>query len=132
METEKSNQKLDLVKISKKMKKKSRVQKAIDEVRQSVNKLGDIADLDDDADFIQLLCNYVENIDKTKLKGEEKQSIVVSLLTEYFPHLNNDKDLKRIKKTIDSIVENGLVKKVAKSVVLKKSLFSFLKKMVIG
>lgn len=129
---QKQNPKLDLVKISKKMKRKSRVQKALEEVRQSVNKLGDVSDLHDDQDFIQLLCNYVENIDKIQLKGEEKHGIVVDLLKEYFPQLNNEKDISRIKKTIDSIVENGLVKKVAKSTVVKKTLFSCLSKIVFG
>lgn len=124
------NVKLALVCVNKKLKTKAKLQTALHEVRDMVNnKIGDVSDLEDDINFIELLCNYVENLTKIKLKSNEKESIVIQLLTEYFPNMNNEKDIKRLKKVIENICEKGLVK-ISNSKVLRYSFLGFLKKML--
>lgn len=123
---QKKNAKLDLVKTKSNLKKLERMAIVLDELQQKLDELGDISALEDDPNLLHQLCDWVENISKIVLKGDEKRDLVIKLITKTFPSLNSEKDIIRLKKQIDHFCENDLIKKVKGSTVLVKGLCSFL------
>ena len=124
----KKNVKLDLVKTKSNLKKLERNNGALDEIRSKIKDLGDISQLENDPELIEQLCTWVENITKIILKGVEKQDLVVKLLLDNYPTLNNDKDIARIRKQINHIVSSGLITKVSDTAVVASSVCGFIKK----
>lgn len=121
----KKNKKLDLVKSKTSLQKLERMNTILEELREKIKELGDISELHDDPAFIAHVCELVENVSKVSLKGPEKSNLVLKLLLEVFAHLNNEKDLKRIQKSINFIVNSKLIKAIPNSTVVAKSVCSF-------
>jgi hypothetical protein len=128
-DTKKKNVKLDLVKRTPSLKKLSQKNKALEELREKIAELGDISELSDPhPDLVEHFCTLVENISKVVLKGPEKKALVLQLLLEIFPILNNDKDCERIERLIDHVCNRGLIKKISDTTVLGSKFCSFIKK----
>jgi hypothetical protein len=121
----KKNKKLDLVKSKSSLQKLEAINTALDELREKIKEKGDVSEMHDDDAFIANLCECVENITKVSLTGSEKSNLVIKLLLEVFSHLNNEKDLKRIQKSINFIVSGNFVKVVPDSKLVAKSVWNF-------
>ena len=100
----------------------------MEELRQKISELGMIKAMYNDVSFIHHVCSLVENISKVSLNGPEKKQLVVSLVVEQFPQLDNENDIDTIKKSIDFVCDMGTVTKVAASTVVGKSVLGFLSK----
>ena len=122
------NSNLDLVKKKGSIKKIAKMSNVLEELNAQIKALGDISSLVDDPDIVEQIMQWVENITVIKLTGQEKSDLVIKLLVEQFPALNNDKDMARLQKQINSFVANGTIKKVATSVIVSKTVCSYLKK----
>ena len=127
----KKNSKLDLVKPKASVKKAERMNVVMEELRQKISELGMIKAMYNDVSFIHHVCSLVENISKVSLNGSEKKQLVVSLVVEQFPQLDNENDIDTIKKSIDFVCDMGTVTKVAASTVVGKSVLGFLSKQLL-
>jgi hypothetical protein len=126
--TKKKNAKLDLVKSKSGLKEKVNKNTAEAEIMEKIKELGDISELVDCPSIILQICSYVENLNKSSLKGKEKQDLVIKLITQIFPTLNKDNDIRRIRKTIDFLCSQGNVKAISNAVVATKTVCSWLSK----
>jgi len=122
------NSQLALVKKKSSIKKISKMKTVLDELRSEINELGDISSLVDDPDIIQHICELVENVTVMKLKGESKSELVIKLLLEIYPVLNNDKDKARIQKQINNFCGNKIIKAVPTSKIVGNTVCWLLKK----
>lgn len=84
------------------------------DISKQLASFGDISDLKDDKHLLEHICKLVENAETVTFhKGEEKKDLVIKILTNVFPILNNEQDIKRIKSDIDYICAKKIVKKVS-------------------
>ena len=125
----KRNFQLDYVKSKSNCKKVMRLNGVMNELRAKLNEFSNADQLEDDPSIIQYICELLENVTTVELKGEEKQNIAINLLVEKFAVLNNEKDIKRLKKQIDYLVDSGLINKVSMSTRVLKSTYFFFQKM---
>lgn len=114
------NKNLELVKCRSSLQHQEQLNVVFKELRQKINDIGDISNLSNDIAFVAYVCNLVENISKPLLKGKEKSDLAIQLILETFPVLNNDRDLKTLQNSINFIVDNGIVNKIAGSKIVKK------------
>ncbi len=125
--TSKKNPKLDLVKSTSSLKRVEKMNNIAADLKAKIADLGDVSSLEDDASFLLHICTLVENV-STKLKGADKKDLVIKQMITTFPTLNNQKDLARIGKLIDFLVENSLVKSIGNVEVATSNFCSFLNK----
>jgi hypothetical protein len=128
MSISKKNSKLDLVKPKASIRKAEKMNVVMNELRQKITELGSINGMYNDVSFIHHVCSLVENLTQVTLTGPEKKALVVSLIIEHFPQLDNENGIATTKKTIDFLCDIGVVEKIATSKVVGKSLIGFLSK----
>lgn len=127
MNNAKKNSRLDLVKAQSALKREERLNTTITELRDKIVELGSLNNLIHEPSLVLHICQLVENITRVKLSGSEKKQLVIQLITESIPQLNNENDMHKIGKLIDFLCECDLIKKVAETKVVAKSVFNFLK-----
>lgn len=121
----KKNPKLEFVKSTSSLQKAEKLNIAIDDLRQIFVEVGNIEEMSDDPSFIQKVCELVENVTSISLTGKEKLELALQLITEKFPLLNNEKDLQRLTKQINHMVDSGLIKKISGMKVLSSRVCNF-------
>ena len=105
----KKNKNLDLVKLKSGLKVVNALNIVEKELREAINELGDLSQLQDDPSLILHFCCLLENVTSVTLKGEQKQELVLKFLLDAFPSLNNERDINRLKKTINFICDMNLL-----------------------
>jgi hypothetical protein len=75
------------------------------EILEELREIGAI----DDPEFILHICRLVE-YSSCLLKGEQKESLVIDIVKELLPVLNNDKSIADMKKLIKLLCNHQLVK----------------------
>ena len=89
------------------------------DISKQLQSFGDISELKDDKHLLEHLCKLVENAETIALKGSDKKELVIKILTNTFPVLNNEQDIKRIGSDIDYICSKKIIKKIS---IIKKAI----------
>jgi hypothetical protein len=78
----------------------------------------------EDPELVLHVCKLVESASCT-LKGSEKETLVIEIIKELFPVLNNEKSIADLKKTITFLCNHKLVHGVSVMKKLNASSFKF-------
>ena len=124
----KKNKKMDLVKIKGSVKQVVGKNQLLDDIVKKLQSYGNIEKLKNDKHFLEYVCSLVQNAETVELTDEERNDIVVELLTMHFPILNNDKDKEVIKADIEYIRSKRIVKDITLFKKISRSAYGWIKK----
>ena len=124
----KKNKKIDLVKIKGSVRQIVGTNHLIDDITKKIESYGDIEALKNDKFFLEHICTLVQNSETVKLADNEKDEVILQVLTKFFPVLNNDKDKELIKADINYIRDKKIVKNITLLKKVSSSAYGWMKK----
>ena len=124
----KKNKKIDLVKIKGSVRQIVGKNHLLDDIVKKLQSYGNIEKLKDDKYFLEHVCSLVQNAETVELTDEEKNDVVLEVITTYFPILNNDKDKEIIKADIKYLRSKKIVKDVSLLKKISRSAYGWIKK----
>ena len=101
---------------------------ALEIKRTLIESICDLESSENCPHFMLYLVNLAENVDRIQLTDQEKDDMILKLVSTLFPRRASQEEVSRTKDFISFIRDTGLVQRVAASRVVQKSVSSLLKK----
>ena len=125
----KKNTRLSIVPLSSSYRRKQLLDEAALEIKMTlIDTIRDLESSENCPHFMLFITNLVENVDRIQLTDQEKDDMILKLVSTLFPRRASQEEVSRTKDFISFIRDTGLVQRVAASRVVQKSVSSLLKK----
>jgi hypothetical protein len=128
---EKMQSKLDMIKSKNTVKQLKVSGCAVELIIERFRKYSNLNELKHDPELYEEIANCVENLFVNVLSKDEskdKHDMIINIIIQLFPELNNEQDRERIVKILNHLNNNNHVAKIAVSNIVKKNVCSWFKK----